>query len=131
MSSRYEGFPMVILEAFACGLPVVSYNCPRGPGEMITTGHDGLVVENSNIDALAQGLLQLINDPELRRTMSKNALATAERHSIESVGKQWDQLFEQLRANRSKRPRRPMMMMAKRGLLRFDPRRRRGSGKKK
>ncbi len=104
MSSRYEGFPMVILEAFACGLPVVSYDCPRGPGEMITSGTDGLLVDDGDVDALAGALLSLVNDPELRRTMSRNALATAERNSIEVVGAQWEQLFAELRADRHRRP---------------------------
>ncbi len=123
MSSRLEGFPMVILEAFACGLPVVSYDCPRGPGEMITTGHDGLVVKNSDPHALAEGLLQLIDDPELRRTMSKNALATAERNSIDVVGARWEELFAELRTNRAKRPARPIRAVVKRRVKHAIPRR--------
>lgn len=127
MSSRYEGFPMVILEAFACGLPVVSYNCPRGPGEMITSGYDGLVVKNGKPNALADGLLQLIEDEELRRKMAHNALETARRHSIEQVGQQWEDLFAELGTNRRPRTMAPYRDYVRRGaerLLPWSPRRR-------
>lgn len=108
MSSRYEGYPMVILEAFAAGLPVVSYDCPRGPGEMISSGHDGLVVANGDPKALAAGLLSLIEDDELRRKMAENALDTARRYGIGPVGEQWMDLFIKLRAQRRTRPPRPV-----------------------
>ena len=124
MSSRYEGFPMVILEAFGCGLPVVSYDCPRGPAEMITSGYDGLIVKNSSPTALAAGLLKLIDDDELRRRMSANALVTAERNSMAHVGHQWDELFAELRAKHGKRPPWPVLPIARRRVRRFDPRRR-------
>ena len=122
MSSRYEGFPMVILEAFACGLPVVSYDCPRGPGEMITSGHDGLVVQDGNVRALAAGLLHLINDDELRRKMSRNAIETAQRNGIEHVGAQWLELFDELRASRTRRPPRPFRTAVGRRLRASLPR---------
>jgi glycosyltransferase involved in cell wall biosynthesis len=108
MSSRYEGYPMVILEAFASGIPVVSYDCPRGPGEMISSGHDGLVVANGDPGALAAGLLTLIDDDELRRKMAENAVDTARRYGIGPVGEQWLELFTQLRAAGRTRPRRPV-----------------------
>ena len=116
MSSRYEGFPMVILEAFACGLPVVSYRCPRGPAEMITDGVDGLLIDNGKVDQLADGLLALIRDDDRRREMSANALVTAQRHSIEVVGAQWMQLFDELRASRGRRPGRPLKRVVRRRL---------------
>ncbi len=122
MSSRYEGFPMVILEAFACGLPVVSYDCPRGPGEMITSGHDGLVVQDGNVSALAAGLLQLINDDELRRKLSHNAIETAQRNGIAQVGAQWLELFDELRASRTPRPRRPFGRAVRRRVRAVLPR---------
>jgi glycosyltransferase involved in cell wall biosynthesis len=124
MSSKVEGFPMVILEAFACGLPVVSYNCPRGPGEMITSWHDGVLAKNGSPGSLAYALLRLIDDPDLRRIMSANALTTAERNSIDKVGARWEELFAQLRAGRGQRPRRPYKAVAKRHLLRLKPKRR-------
>ena len=116
MSSRVEGFPMVILEAFACGVPVVSYNCPRGPGEMITNGHDGLVVKNDSPAALARGLRTLIDDDTLRTEMGANAVTTAAQHGIDLVAGRWEELFTELRANRAERPDRPVKKTVKRRL---------------
>jgi glycosyltransferase involved in cell wall biosynthesis len=121
MSSKYEGFPMVILEAFACGLPVVSYTCPRGPAEMITSGHDGLLVQNGSPQALAQGLLELINDEELRRKMGENALDSAARHGIEHVAAQWEDLFAELQTNRRRRPSMPFQRAIRRRIGRALP----------
>jgi glycosyltransferase involved in cell wall biosynthesis len=121
MSSKYEGYPMVILEAFACGLPVVSYECPRGPAEMITSTHDGLLVENGSPHALAQGLLQLINDEELRLKMGENALDTAARHRIDDIGQQWHDLFAELQTNRRRRPSRPFQRAIRRRIDRALP----------
>jgi glycosyltransferase involved in cell wall biosynthesis len=121
MSSKYEGFPMVILEAFACGLPVVSYECPRGPAEMITSGHDGLLVQNGSPHALAQGLLELINDGELRRKMGENALESAARHGIDHVAAKWEDLFAELQTNRRPRPDRPFQRAIRRRIDRVLP----------
>lgn len=121
MSSKFEGFPMVILEAFACGLPVVSYDCPRGPAEMITSGYDGLLVRNGDREGLSDALLQLIEDEELRRKMAHNALETAHRHSIEQVGEQWEDLFAELRANRRRRPTDPYREYLRRRARRLLP----------
>lgn len=75
MSSRAEPFGMTIIEAFACGVPVVAFDCPRGPREIITDGVDGLLVPPEDVGALAETLIRLIDDEELRRTMSANARA--------------------------------------------------------
>ena len=76
---------MTIIEAFACGVPVVSFDCPRGPREIITSGYDGLLVPADDVDALAGGLLQMIEDEEGRRLMAANALQTARGYDISMI----------------------------------------------
>ena len=102
LSSRYEGFGMVIIEAMSVGLPVVSFDCPRGPADIITPGDDGLLVAAQDVDGLAQALLQLIEDDDLRRRMSAAARATAGRYAMSEVGNLWQELLTELAG-----PRRP------------------------
>jgi len=96
MSSRFEGFPMVLLEAMSKGLAVVSFDCPRGPADLITAGEDGLLVPNGDIDGLAQGLLQLVDDEDRRRRLGAAAVRTAAHYDAEAVGRQWDDLLSDL-----------------------------------
>ncbi|MEO3829880.1 glycosyltransferase family 4 protein [Actinomadura sp. B10D3] len=98
MSSRAEPFGMTIIEAFACGLPVVAFDCPRGPREIITDGVDGLLVPPGDVGALAETLIRLIDDEELRRTMSANARASAERFGVSAVAAKWERMLDGLRA---------------------------------
>jgi len=93
-SSRFEGFGMVLVEAMACGLPVVSYDCPCGPKDIVKDGEDGLLVENGNTSALAQGLIALIKDDGKRKAMSEAALRNVQRFQIEHIAQQWKFLFE-------------------------------------
>ena len=95
-SSRFEGFGMVIVEAMACGLPVVSFDCPWGPRSIIKDGEDGFIVENGNPSALAQGLVSLMNDKDKREAMSKAARKNAQRFSIDQIAEKWKRLFEEL-----------------------------------
>jgi glycosyltransferase involved in cell wall biosynthesis len=97
MSSRAEPFGMTIIEAFACGLPVVAFDCPRGPREIITDGVDGLLVPPGDVGALAETLIRLIDDEELRRSMAANARASAERFDISMVTAKWERMLTELR----------------------------------
>ena len=96
LSSRYEGFSLVILEAMACGVPVVSFDCPHGPRNIIMHGEDGLLVEYLNSQALADGLCQLIENEELRKRFGSNARKNIRRFSQDTIMSQWDSLFHKL-----------------------------------
>jgi glycosyltransferase involved in cell wall biosynthesis len=95
-SSRFEGFGMVIIEAMACGLPVVAFDCPWGPHSIINEGEDGILVENGNPSALAHGILSLVNDTVLCKKMSEVAVQNVQRFNIEHIATQWRQMFESL-----------------------------------
>ena len=95
LSSRFEGFGMVIVEAMACGLPVVSFDCPSGPDEIITDGVDGLLVPSGDVHALAEKLMTLMTDENLRRQLGQQALQTAQRYDMAVLANQWIDLFEE------------------------------------
>lgn len=95
-SSRFEGFGLVIIEAMACGLPVISFDCPWGPRSIIKNGEDGILVENGNPSVLAKEILLLANNPDLYMRMGISAQQNVQRFSLENVAVQWKQLFESL-----------------------------------
>jgi len=99
LSSRNEGFGMVIIEAMACGVPVVSFDCPFGPREIITDGKDGFLVENGNIVELANNICNLIENDILRKEMGRQARINVERFKMENIANQWKELFESLCKN--------------------------------
>ena len=98
LSSRFEGFGLVLVEAMACGLPVVSFDCPAGPDEIITDGYDGLLVPSGDVKVLAQKLMLLMADEELRKRLSQNARQSAQRYEMKLIAGKWVDLFNKLMA---------------------------------
>ncbi len=96
LSSRYEGLPMVLLEAQAAGLPIVSFACKCGPRDVLTDGVDGLLIPEGDIAALAAGMKRLMDDVDLRRTMGAAAFRNSERYDKERIMSLWDCLFHEL-----------------------------------
>ena len=96
MSSVFEGFAMVLLEAMACGLPSVSFDCPYGPRNILTDGKDGYLVEYLNSKALADGICKLIENESLRKEIGQEARRSVLRFSRENVMPKWVELFNSL-----------------------------------
>ena len=99
LASAVEGFPNVLLEAMALGLPCAAFDCPSGPREMTREGQDGLLVPAGDRDALAQALDRLMSDDALRLTLGeRGASAARERYALPAVLRQWDALFARVGA---------------------------------
>ena len=98
MSSNYEGFPMVMIEAMACGLPVVSFDYKCGPKDIIQPGINGLLVPNGDIQALADAMMKVMEDEAYRKMLSLNARKVVDTYSEQAVMAQWIRLFTSITA---------------------------------
>lgn len=97
LSSRYEGLPMVLLEAMACGVPAVAFACKCGPQDVITDGVNGLLVEDGDVSALAAGICKLIENPELRQIMGEEAARSVrKKFNEEKIMQQWVELLKNI-----------------------------------
>ncbi len=101
LSSRFEGLPMVLLEAMSTGLPVAAFDCPTGPREVIEPGVNGLLVPAQDTGALAAAINELIGDPERRRAMGAAAFETSRAYFMPSVRDAWEEFFSALAAART------------------------------
>ena len=95
-SSRFEGFGMVLIEAMACGLPVVSFDCPCGPKDIVRHNEDGLLVPSGNTNLLADALDQVMTDGLLLHKMAATAIINAKRFQLDGVVQRWRILFENI-----------------------------------
>lgn len=95
MTSRYEGLPMVLLEAQVCGLPIVSFACPCGPRDIIADGVNGYLIENRDETLFAQRLSTLMQDSALRQCMGAAAAINSEAYTEDCIMQQWEALFKE------------------------------------
>lgn len=99
MTSRYEGLPMALLEGQAAGLPMVSYTCKCGPRDIIKEGVNGFLIEEGDKEGIANKILTIIKDKELREEMGRNSYEMSKNFSEEVVMNKWIQLFNETLAN--------------------------------
>lgn len=90
MSSKFEGLPMVLIEAQCFGLPIISYNCPHGPSDVIHDQENGFLVRNQDVDALAEAIEELALSPDLLRKFSENSLINAKNYQPEKILDIWN-----------------------------------------
>ncbi len=96
LTSIFEPFGLVLPEAMSCGLPVVAFDCPYGPADIITDGVDGFLVKNRDINEFADRVCQLIEDKELRVKMGQAAIKSSQRYRADFIMPKWKALFERL-----------------------------------
>lgn len=96
LSSRFEGFPMVLLEACSMSLPMVAFDCKTGPSEIVENGINGFLVEDGNVERFADKLLEVIHNDVMRCSMGKQAFERSKAFSKEVILEQWQELIEQV-----------------------------------
>lgn len=94
MTSRFEGFGMVLIEAMSFGVPCVSFDCPHGPSDIISNNIDGFIIENGNINEFANKLMFLIENENKRLEFGTKALSNVKRFDIDNIAIEWKKLFE-------------------------------------
>jgi glycosyltransferase involved in cell wall biosynthesis len=96
LPSRYEGFGMTLIEAMACGVPCVAFDCPCGPRDIIRDGEDGILVPPGDVDSFARALSRLMTDHDLRHKMAAAARRNVTRYDIDTIAARWDELFHEI-----------------------------------
>jgi glycosyltransferase involved in cell wall biosynthesis len=103
MPSRFEGFPMTLLEAMSCGLPPVAYDFPNGARELVVDGVNGRLVPNKDSDGMVRALCDLIEDEGLRRKLGEQAPAAVDGYDSESLAARWDQVLRRVTGETARR----------------------------
>ena len=96
LSSRFEGFPLILLEAMSKGMGIVSFDCPTGPADIVDDHRNGLLVPAEDVEALGRAIREIVEDEELRRRMAGAAIETVQQYTIEAIGPLWEELFAEL-----------------------------------
>ena len=99
LPSRFEGFGLVIIEAMACGVPIVAFDCENGPRNIITNNQNGLLVKPFDVDEYADSLLRLMHDDQLRAQIGSRAYESSKKYMIEDIAVQWKKLFDEVIVN--------------------------------
>lgn len=99
MTSRFEAFGMVLIEAMAAGLPCVAYDCPSGPREILTPNENAFLIENGKESDYVQAVVALIENATLRQQMGENAKLSSEKYNIDVIMQTWDELFIRIKKN--------------------------------
>lgn len=95
MTSHSECFPMVLLESMSVGLPIVSFNCPTGPGNIVTNGEDGILTNDQDVNGLANAIISLIENENSRKKMGQRSKENVSRFNFDTVMNQWVALFSE------------------------------------
>lgn len=93
LTSKNEGLPTVLIESLALATPVISFDCPTGPKEIIRNNYNGLLIENQNTDEMIKGMNLLVSDVELYNEIKKNALQSVQKFSKEKISLEWQKLI--------------------------------------
>ena len=99
LTSLYEPFGLVLPEAMSCGLPVVAFDCPYGPANIITDGKDGYLIKNRNINDYAEKICKLMNSTTLRKDLGSKGIISSQRFRADVVMPMWKLLFAELTNN--------------------------------
>ena len=98
MSSRYEGLPLVLIEAMAAGLPIVSFDCDTGPAEIVEDGKTGILVPPADTDKLAEALDKLMSDEAMRKAFAQESLVSVKRFAVDNIVARWEKLLAEVNA---------------------------------
>ena len=100
LSSRFEGLPMVLLEAMSQGMASIAYDCKTGPSDIITNGVNGFLIEDQDKESMQKKLQNLIDNDSLRNTFAKESIVSLDKYHISSIIKRYESIFESLLVNK-------------------------------
>jgi glycosyltransferase involved in cell wall biosynthesis len=96
LSSRFEGFPLVLIEAMSKGMACVAFDCPTGPADIIDDHRNGLLVPARDVEGLTAALMEMVADEDLRRRCGEAAIETAQQYTMAAIGPKWDEMMQAL-----------------------------------